>query len=29
MEQVETVEIQYLDPLETYTAHIEKNGMRG
>lgn len=26
MERVETVEIQYLDPLETYTAHIQKNG---
>ena len=26
MERVETVEIQYLDPLETYTAYIQKNG---
>ena len=26
MEPIQTVEIQYLDPLETYTAHIEKNG---
>lgn len=26
MEKIQTVEIQYLDPLETYTAHIEKNG---
>ena len=26
MERIETVEIQYLDPLETYTAHIKKNG---
>ena len=26
MEKIQTVEIQYLDPLETYTAHIQKNG---
>lgn len=26
MEKIQTVKIQYLDPLETYTAHIEKNG---
>ena len=26
MTKIQTVEIQYLDPLETYTAHIEKNG---
>ena len=26
MEQIQTVKIQYLDPLETYTAHIQKNG---
>ena len=26
MEHIQTVEIQYLDPLETYTAHIQKNG---
>lgn len=26
MEKTQTVEIQYLDPLETYTAYIEKNG---
>ena len=26
MEQIQTVQIQYLDPLETYTAHIQKNG---
>lgn len=26
MERTQTVEIQYLDPLETYTAHIQKNG---
>ena len=26
MEKNQTVKIQYLDPLETYTAHIEKNG---
>ena len=25
MEKIQTVKIQYLDPLETYTAHIEKN----
>ena len=28
MEKIQTVKIQYLDPLETYTAHIEKNGRR-
>ena len=26
MEKIQTVKIQYLDPLETYTAHIQKNG---
>ena len=26
MEKTQTVKIQYLDPLETYTAHIKKNG---
>ena len=26
MERIQTVEIQYLDPLETYTAYIQKNG---
>ena len=25
MEKIQTVKIQYLDPLETYTAHIQKN----
>ena len=28
MEKVQTVKIQYLDPLETYTAHIRKNSSR-
>lgn len=26
MEQIQTVKIQYLDPMETYAAHIQKNG---
>ncbi len=26
MEKTQTVKIQYLDPLETYTAHMKKNG---
>ena len=26
MEKKHTVKIQYLDPLETYTAHIQRNG---
>ena len=26
MEKSQTVKIQYLDPLETYTAHIQRNG---
>ena len=26
MEKNQTIKIQYLDPLETYTAHIQKNG---
>ncbi len=26
MAQIQTVKIQYLDPMETYTAHIQKNG---
>ena len=29
MERIETVEIQYLDPLETYTAHIKRMGVHG
>ena len=28
MEKIQTVKIQYLDPLETYTAHIQKDGSR-
>ena len=26
MEKIQTVEIEYYDPLETYTANIQKNG---
>ena len=29
MEKIQTVEIQYLDPLETYTAHIQKMAGHG
>ena len=28
MEKIQTVEIQYQDYLETYTAHIQKNGSK-
>lgn len=28
MEKIQTVKIQYQDYLETYTAHIQKNGSR-